>query len=123
MYLHKQDVNNLRIPPKQTRGAARDQFYVEKYNVCKYKNLPVYKGAELWKLLPHDIAASDSIYQLKSMLKSTYRDSAIQQPKYCDIACNICMKILPKDYCMDPLFQCYAILSILCYNISYFIII
>ena len=48
MYLHKQDVNNLRIPPRQ--------------------------GVELWKLLPQDIATSDSIHQFKKLLKSRYKD-------------------------------------------------
>ena len=74
MYLHKHDVANLRIPARQTRGAGRTQFHVERYNVCKYKNSPFYKGADLWNLLPHDIASSDSIHQFKTLLKSRYRD-------------------------------------------------
>ena len=74
MYIHKHDVNNLRIPARQTRGADRAQFLVERFNVCKYKNSPYYKGAALWKLLPHDIASSDSSHQFKTLLKSRYKD-------------------------------------------------
>ena len=74
MYLHKHDVANLRIPARQTRGAGQTQFHVERYNVCKYKNSLFYKGADLWNLLPHDIASSDSIHQFKTLLKSRYRD-------------------------------------------------
>ena len=72
MYLQKHDVNV--IPARQTRGPARAQFHVEKYNVCKYKNGPFYKGADLWKLLPKDIASCDSIYQFKTLLESRYKD-------------------------------------------------
>ena len=67
-------MNNLRIPARQTRRAARAQFHVEKYNVCKYKNGPFYKGADLWKLLPKHIASCDSIYQFKTLLESRYKD-------------------------------------------------
>ena len=74
MDLHKNDVNNLRMPVRLTPGAARAQFPVEKYNVCKYKNSPFYKGAELWKLLPRDIESCDSIYQFKILLKTRYKD-------------------------------------------------
>ena len=38
----------------------REQFYVERYNNCKYRNSPFYKGADLWNQLPLDIATSDS---------------------------------------------------------------
>ena len=65
MYLHKSDPTNLRTAARNTRGADRDQFYVEQYNTCKYKNSPYYKGSELWKLLPLHIANSDSLFQFK----------------------------------------------------------
>ena len=72
MYLHKYDVKNLTVPNRHTRAADRVQFHVERYNNCKYKNSLYYKGAELWKLLPRDIAASDSIFQFKELLKKRY---------------------------------------------------
>ena len=67
MFIHKENVSNLRLIVRNTRAAQRDQFYVE-----RYKNSPFYKGAELWKLLPLDIASSDSIFQFKLNLKKTY---------------------------------------------------
>ena len=73
MHLHKHDVNNLRIPARQTRGADRAQFKVEKYNVCKYKNSPFYKGADLWQLLPHNIVLNVTVHQFKTLLKSRYK--------------------------------------------------
>ena len=72
MYLHKDDAQNLMIANRQTRAAARAQFYTERYNTCKYKNSPFYKGSEEWKLLPIDIATSDSIFQFKQLFKNRY---------------------------------------------------
>ena len=65
MFIHKENVDNLRIPERNTRAAQRDQFYVERYNNIKFKNSPFYKGSELWKLLPNDIVLIDSIFQFK----------------------------------------------------------
>ena len=73
MFLHKSNPRNLRIPARQTRGATRDQFAVERYNNLKYKNSPYYKGSELWKQLPMDIATSDSVFQFKKCLKIRYK--------------------------------------------------
>ena len=73
-YVSKNDHDNLRIPVRHTRAAERTQFSIEKYNVCKYKNSPFYKGADLWKLLPNDIIASDTVFQFKSLLKTRYKD-------------------------------------------------
>ena len=58
MYLHNNNPQNLGVAPRVTRGADRDQFYVERYNNIKYKNSPFYKGAELWKLPYLGIVAS-----------------------------------------------------------------
>ena len=55
MYIHKQNRDNLLVPNRNTRGAVRDNFYIERYQNCKYKNSPYYKGAELWKNLPIDL--------------------------------------------------------------------
>ena len=49
MYLHKHNRRNIRIAPRNTRGADREQFVIERYNNLKYKNSPFYKGAQLWK--------------------------------------------------------------------------
>ena len=73
MYMHKNNPQNLRIAPRQTRGADRQQFNIERYNNLKYKNSPFYKGAELWNLLPLDIVTSESIYQFKKSLKNRYK--------------------------------------------------
>ena len=73
MFQHKDTPMNLRVIACNTRGADRDQFYVERYNNCKYKNSPFYKGAELWKLLPIHITWSDSLFQFKQSLKKQYR--------------------------------------------------
>ena len=61
---------NVRIPARNTRGARRDQFDVERYNNLKYKNSPFFKGSVLWNQLPLDIAQSDSIFQFKKSLKN-----------------------------------------------------
>ena len=72
MFIHKENVDNLRIPERNTRAAQRDQFYVERYKNIKFKNSPFYKGAELWKLLPNDIVLIDSFFQFKQALKRRY---------------------------------------------------
>ena len=73
MYIHKENVNNIRNMPRSTRIARRDNFYVERYNNLKYKNSPFYKGVELWNLLPLDIATSDSLFQFKNSMKKKYK--------------------------------------------------
>ena len=73
MYTHKDSGVNLRVAPRNNRAAARDQFHTERYNNLKYKNSPLYKGAELWKLLPVDIITSDSLFQFKKGLKEKYK--------------------------------------------------
>ena len=55
-----------------TRAADRDNFVIERYNNLKYKNRPFYKGANLWSLLPIDIALSQSIFEFKKSLKNRY---------------------------------------------------
>ena len=70
--MHKNNPVNLRPVNRHTRAANRDQFYVERFSNCKYKNSPFYKGAELWKLLPPDINNSDTLYQFKQSLKTRY---------------------------------------------------
>ena len=73
MYLHKSNVDNLRVPNRNTRAAQRDQFYAERYNNFKYKNSPFYKGSEVWNLLPRENVESESIFQFKQyLLKRTY---------------------------------------------------
>ena len=72
MYLHKEDAQNLIVPNRHTRAAVRPQFHVERYNVNKYRNSPFYKGYELWKLLPLDIATADSLFQFKQLFKKKY---------------------------------------------------
>ena len=73
MYIHKGNRMNLIVPPRNTRAATRDQFYVERYKNIKYKNSPFYKGAELWKLLPMDIVTSGSLFEFKQLLKKQYK--------------------------------------------------
>ena len=72
MYMHKSNPVNLRQAVRNTRAADRDQFYVERFSNCKYKNSPFYKGSELWMLLPIDIINSDSLYQFKQSLKKRF---------------------------------------------------
>ena len=64
---------NLRPIARNTRASDRDQFYVERYDNYKYKNSPFYKGSELWKLLPQDIASAASLYQFKDSMKKKYK--------------------------------------------------
>ena len=73
MFLHRKNPRNIRIPARNTRGANRDQFVVERYNNLKYKNSPFYKGSELWQHLPLDIVTSDSIFSFKKCLKNRYK--------------------------------------------------
>ena len=54
------------------RGKGKKDYDVS-MDWCKYKYSPFYKGVELWKLLPGEIAASDSIFQFKHALKSRYK--------------------------------------------------
>ena len=72
MFSHKNSVNNLKIPVRNTREADRPQFRIERYQNMKYKNSPFYKGVDLWKELPLDIINSDSIFQFKKKLKHRY---------------------------------------------------
>ena len=72
MYLHKEDAQNLIVANRHTRAAARAQFHVQRYKTNKYTNRPFYKGSELWKLLPVDIATSDFIFQFKQAFKKRY---------------------------------------------------
>ena len=72
MYIHKNNPVNLRPIVRNTRAADRDQFYIERFTNCKYKNSPFYKGAEMWSLLPHDIIESDTLYQFKQSMKKKY---------------------------------------------------
>ena len=73
MYIHKQNRDNLLVPNRNTRGAVRDKFYIERYQNCKYKNSPYYKGAELWKNLPIDLTRSECLFQFKTGLKKLYK--------------------------------------------------
>ena len=75
MFCHKDSPLNLRRPVRITRGAACDIFHVERYQNCKYKNSPYYRGANLWKELPLDISNSDSVFQFKQNLNKKYRTS------------------------------------------------
>ena len=72
MYIHKNNPVNLRPIVRNTRAADRDQFYIERFTNCKYKNSPFYKGAEMWSLLPRDIIESDTLYQFKQSMKKKY---------------------------------------------------
>ena len=72
MYLHRNDMKNLRVMNRNTRAAQRDHFNLERYNNIKYKNSPYYKGSELWDLLPLDIIQSDSVFQFKKNLKRKF---------------------------------------------------
>ena len=73
MYLHKNNPANLRQLARNTRAADRDQFYVERFSNCKYKNSPFYKGASLWALLPNELLNCDTLFQFKQSLKKRYR--------------------------------------------------
>ena len=73
MYMHKSNPVNLLHLVRNTRAANRDQFYVEQYSNCKYKNSPFYKGVEIWKMLPDDLVASDTQMKFKLALKSRYK--------------------------------------------------
>ena len=70
MFIHKDNVDNLRIAERNTRAAQRNQFHVERYNNIKYKNSPFYKGLELCKLLPIDIVSSVSIFLIQTSSKT-----------------------------------------------------
>ena len=72
MYLHRNNMENLRVMNRNTRAAQRDHFNLERYNNIKYKNSPYYKGSELWDLLPLDIIQSDSVFQFKKNLKRKF---------------------------------------------------
>ena len=43
----------------KSRFTSTKDFYIERFNNIKYKNSPFYKGAELWDLLPVEIASID----------------------------------------------------------------
>ena len=73
MCIHKGNRMNLIVPPRNTRAATRDKFYVERYKNIKYRNSLFYKGAELWKLLPMDIVTSGSLFEFKQLLKKQYK--------------------------------------------------
>ena len=62
MNIHKDTGANLRVPLRNTRREDHEQFQVEQYN-------PFYKGVELWKLVPLNIAISESLFDFKHRLK------------------------------------------------------
>ena len=72
MYMHKRNPVNLIPAARNTRAADREEFHVERYSNCKYKNSPFYKGVELWKLLPLEIVSCDTLFQFKIVLKARY---------------------------------------------------
>ena len=69
MYLQQELTHNLRVATKNSRGADSAQFHVEMYLNCKYKNSSFYKGAELWKSLPLEVATSDTLSFQKALKK------------------------------------------------------
>ena len=73
MFIHKYNHVNMRIPPRNTRDADRELFYVERFNNCKYKNSPYYKGAEIWKTSPIDLTQCPSVSHFKMCLKRLYK--------------------------------------------------
>ena len=70
MFGHKCGTNVGRVNVRNTRAAARFQFYKERYNTVKYKNSPHYKGAELWDHLLQETTESTSLFELKTVLKN-----------------------------------------------------
>ena len=58
---------------RNTREADRDNFYVERYQNCKYKNSPYYIGADLWKKLTMDLVQSVTLHQFKYGLRRLNR--------------------------------------------------
>ena len=73
MYQHKQNPINLRLFPRNTRGANRETFHLERFQNCKYKNSLYYVGAELWNTLPLDLTQIPTLYQFKCALKKLYK--------------------------------------------------
>ena len=74
MYVHKSNPVNLIHLVRNTRAADLDQFYVERYSNCKYKNSPFYKGVEIWKMLPNDLVTTDTQMQFRLALKARYKN-------------------------------------------------
>ena len=70
MYIHKNSSDVARIHNRNTRGADRYHFYLERYNTVKYKNSPYYKGSELWDMLLLSTIESETLFNFKCCLKN-----------------------------------------------------
>ena len=73
MYTHKSNPANLRTFTRNTRGADRDTFHVERFQNCKYRNSPYFIGAELWKSIPLELTRSPTLFQFKCEMKKLYK--------------------------------------------------
>ena len=69
MYNHKSNNNVARLYNRNTRGADRYHFHLERYNTIKYRNSPYCKGTELWDMLRDSTIESDTLFMFKSNLK------------------------------------------------------
>ena len=74
MYIHKDNPATIRNRVRITREAERIVFHVERYQNCKYKNSPYYKGADLWKSIPLELTRSPCRLHFKNELKKLYRN-------------------------------------------------
>ena len=74
MYIHKDNPATIRNRVRITREAERIAFHVERYQNCKYKNSPYYKGADLWKSIPLELTRSPCRLHFKNELKKLYRN-------------------------------------------------
>ena len=73
MYKHKSNFDVQHVFPRETRGAERYKFEVERYNVVKYKNSSYYKGSELWDKLPRHTIDSACFSEFKRNLTAEHR--------------------------------------------------
>ena len=60
------------VPPRNTRAAKRKKYKTAKYENIKYRNSPYYKAAHLWDTMPANIMNTETITELKGLLKKHF---------------------------------------------------
>ena len=63
MFAYSKDVNHLKIPQRHTRAGVKVKFDIPTRCTEKYLNSPLYKGSQLWDLLPDHVQCAETLEQ------------------------------------------------------------
>ena len=88
MYNYKDTVNPVRIYPRNTRGANRYRFNIEKCNTVKYQNSPYFRGSKLWDMLLKSSTECTSLFEFKAVIKKVEINAYVAQNTIWIWICN-----------------------------------